>query len=249
MIRRLLALIAMTLASLPPVSAASMDGDYLYLVATVRAAPGKLADLLGWLEALEKSGFYNDADAPPPLVMRHSQGDHWDLMFVTPMGSWTDFYAAAATARREKSGARHAALLGRGQHLIAFQEDHFAFGPPFDELAAAHAGSKLYHIEMFAALPGKTEALLEQRRMENAYLAATGQATNTIFRRAAGSDIDVFTIGFHKDLAAFAAPAPATDDEKEAAAKAAGFKNRADLSFYLRSLISTHHDTLAVPVE
>lgn len=32
------------------------------------------------------------------------------------------------------------------------------------------------------------------------------------------------------------------------AAQKAGFKNRADLGFYLRSLLSRHHDTLAVPV-
>ena len=30
---------------------------------------------------------------------------------------------------------------------------------------------------------------------------------------------------------------------------AAGFKGRADISFYLRSLLSGHHDTLAVKVE
>ena len=45
------------------------------------------------------------------------------------------------------------------------------------------------------------------------------------------------------------APAPVTDEEKEAAARAAGFENLADISFYLRSLISGHHDTLAVKVK
>ena len=39
------------------------------------------------------------------------------------------------------------------------------------------------------------------------------------------------------------------ETEEEAAAIAAGFKERADISFYLRSLISGHHDTLAVKVE
>ena len=37
--------------------------------------------------------------------------------------------------------------------------------------------------------------------------------------------------------------------EKEAAARDAGFEDRADLSFYLRSLIRGHHDTLAVKVD
>lgn len=102
---------------------------------------------------------------------------------------------------------------------------------------------------MFAAASGKEGELLEQRRMENAYLAATGQRENMIFRRAAGSDVDVFTIGFHPSLEAFTAPAPANAEEKEAASKAAGFKDRADISFYLRSLISGHHDTLATKVD
>jgi len=59
----------------------------------------------------------------------------------------------------------------------------------------------------------------------------------------------VFTIGFYEDLEAFAAPPSATEDEREVAARDAGFKDRADISFYLRSLISSHHDTLAVKVE
>jgi hypothetical protein len=95
----------------------------------------------------------------------------------------------------------------------------------------------------------KTTKLLEQRRMENAYPEATGQTQNLIFRGVAGSDVDVFTIGFHADLEAFTAPAPASDEERKAAARAAGFKSRADISFYLRSLIAKHQDTRAVKLE
>ena len=86
-------------------------------------------------------------------------------------------------------------------------------------------------------------------RMENTYLASTGQTPNTIFRRAAGSDVDIFTIGFHRSFEAFAAPADVTVEEKERAARDAGFNGLADISFYLRSLISGHHDTLAVKVD
>jgi len=46
-----------------------------------------------------------------------------------------------------------------------------------------------------------------------------------------------------------AAPSDVSDDDKEAAAKKAGFKARSDISFYLRSLISGHHDTFAVKVD
>ena len=99
------------------------------------------------------------------------------------------------------------------------------------------------------AVAGKAEQLLEQRRMENNYLGATGLKPNMIFRRAAGSDVDSFTIGFHEDMEAFAAPSDVSDEDKEAAAVDAGFKARSDISFYLRTLISGHHDTLAVRVD
>ncbi len=109
--------------------------------------------------------------------------------------------------------------------------------------------SGFFHVEMFYALPGLAGDLMEQRRMENEYLAATGQVPNFIFRRSSGSDVDVFTIGCHESLETFAAPAPATDEEKQNAARDAGFDGLSDISFYLRSLISGHQDTLAVKVE
>lgn len=204
-----------------------LEGEYLYKVTTVRAATGSLSDLLDWLATRRKE---------VPFVMRHSQGDQWDLMIVTPLETW----AAYATRIRP---------VDLPERFIAFEEDHFAWGPRVAALREAYENNAFFHIEMFNAAPGKAAALLEQRRMENAYLAATEQTPNMIFRRAAGSDVDIFTIGFHEDMQAFAAPGRVSDRDKEAAAKAAGFKDRADISFYLRSLISGHHDTLAVKVE
>jgi hypothetical protein len=166
--------------------------------------------------------------------MRHSQGDQWDLMIVDAIDP-----ASAVAA---------SFLTGLGKH-IAFEEDHFAYGPPVSAVLAAYDNNSFYHIEMFKAVAGKAEELIQERRMENAYLVATGQTPNMIFRRAAGSDVDSFTIGFHKDMAAFAASSDSSDQEKEAAAIAAGFKSRDDISFYLRTLISSHHDTLAVKVD
>ena len=228
---------------------ASNEGDYLYRVETIRAAPGKLEALLDWAAAARDARYFEDAGGSFPLVMRHSQGDQWDIFVILPMESFTAFHSKARTAKRAEAAKKHAALLAAQDGLIAFEEDLFAFGPPFADVAEAYKANGLYHIEMFEAAPGAAGDLLEQRRMENAYLAATGQTQNMIFRRANGTDVDVFTIGFHKSLEAFAAPAPASDEEKEAAARAAGFKNRADISFYLRSLISGHHDTLATKVE
>jgi hypothetical protein len=230
-------------------SAEELEGNYLYKVTTIRAATGALAGLLDWEAKLNASKYYEEAGQEHPLLMRHSQGDQWDMLVIVPMQSWTDYHSRAATDKRRNASAQHAELIAAGQRFFAFYEDHFAYGPPWSALKAAYAENGFFHIEMFNAAPGKTNELLEQRRMENAYLESTGQTPNMIFRRAAGSDVDVFTIGFHRSFEAFAAPANVTAAEKERMAKAAGFKGLADISFYLRSLISAHHDTLAVKVD
>ena len=228
------------------INAEELEGDYLYKVTTIRAAVGAFSNLLDWEARLRASGYYEEAGLEAPLLMRHSQGDQWDLMVIVPMQSWTAYHSPSATDKRGKASSNFAELLAEGPPLFAFYEDHFAFGPAWTDVSAAYDENGFFHIEMFEAAPGKTDALLEQRRMENVYLSATGQTPNMIFRRAAGSDVDVFTIGFHPSFEAFAAPAPVTVDEKDRAAKAAGFDGLADISFYLRSLISGHHDTLAV---
>jgi hypothetical protein len=246
---RLAALVVIFLITLPSAFAQELSGDYLYKVSTIRAATGELSGLLDWLAELKESDYFDIANEHPPFVMRHSQGDQWDLLIITPMGSWMSYYSEAAAAARDEAMASHTELLAPGYDMIAFDEDQFAYGPSLAAVKAAYEANSFYHIEMFEAAPGKADELFGQRRMENDYLSATGQTPNIIFRRVAGSDVDVFTIGFHKSLEAFAAPASATDEEKEAAAKAAGFKDRSDISFYLRSLLSGHHDTLAVKVE
>lgn len=247
---RLVAIFASLLFGLPSIAGAeALEGDYLYKVTTIRAATGALADLLDWEAELKASEYYDDAVQERPLLMRHSQGDQWDLLVIVPMQSWTDYHSKAATQKRRNASAKHAELISAGQRLFAFYEDHFAYGPPWTALKAEYAANNFYHIEMFEAAPGKANALLEQRRMENIYLESTGQTPNMIFRRAAGSDVDIFTIGFHPSFESFAAPADVTVEEKELAARAAGFKGLSDLSFYLRSLISGHHDTFATKVD
>lgn len=249
MLTRLTAVIALSASLVSFTQASELEGDYLYRVSTLRAASGSLSELLDWMAALSESDYYGESGQEPPLVMRHSQGDQWDLMIIAPMKSWKSYYSESMTRKRNSAASTHAELLALNDTMIAFEEDHFAYGPRWPFVKAAYNDNAFYHIEMFRAAPGKAHELLTQRQMENGYLDATGQTTNLIFRRAAGSDIDVFTIGFHRSLEAFAAPASASDEEKETAAIAAGFKGRADISFYLRSLISGHHDTLAVKVE
>ncbi|GJL93140.1 hypothetical protein [Hyphococcus sp.] len=249
MLLRLLSSI-FALALLTPFAAAQeREGDYLYRVSTMRAAPGRLEELLNWFAAVKDSDFYKEAGESAPFLMRHSQGDQWDLLLITPMGSMQAFYKDNRIKKRDRAAGIIPTVAADPSDLIAFSEDMFANGPSLEVIKAAYESNTLFHIEMFHAAPGKYSELVQQRRMENAYLAATGQTQNMIFVNHTGSDVDVFTIGFHKSLQAFAEPSPATAEESESAAIAAGFKDRADISFYLRSLISSHHDTLAVKVE
>lgn len=248
MIRILVAFTWLFAFSASPI-ASELEGNYLYKVSAVRAAPGSMSDLLDWIAALKASDYFEDAGEEPPFVMRHSQGDQWDLLIISPMGNWPDYFSDDSISNRAAASAKYAKLLASGDTLLAFDEDHFAYGPSLVAFSVAYGDNDFYHIEMFEAAPGKSDELFEQRRMENNYLSATGQTANMIFSRAAGSDVDVFTIGFHKSFEAFAAPGNVSDADKEAAAIAAGFKGRSDISFYLRSLISGHHDTLAVKVD
>ena len=135
-----------------PAHAGELEGDQLYRVTTVRAAVGSLPDLLDSIAA-RRTG------ERPPLVMRHSQGDHWDLMIITAV---------------DQDSALEPGFLAPSFELIAFEEDHYAYGPSW---------------------------------------------------------VDV------------------SDEGKESAAIDAGFKERSDIPVYLRSLISGHHDTLAVRVD
>ena len=82
------------------------DNSYLYKVTLVQAAPGKLTELI----ELNKARFpdLKSAGDETPLWIRHSQGDHWDLMILYPMGSYTDYYQSERIARRSKAESRTA---------------------------------------------------------------------------------------------------------------------------------------------
>jgi len=106
----------------------------------------------------------------------------------------------------------------------------------------------MFHVEMFAGLPGKRDELLEQRRMENRYYEFLNRPQNVIFTRESGSNWDAMTIGFHESLEAFAAAGNRyTQEQQNAAAIHAGFESVDDIGPYLRSLLSYHNDTIGVP--
>lgn len=218
----------------------------LYRATLLQAAPGKLLEVID----LYKSGWPGTKDSgdEPPLAMRHSQGDRWDLLLLFPMGSFTDYYARDRVLRREKASAAARADLARLAADIAWQEDVFVSGPMLGEVRARLGDSGFFHVEMFQALPGKRAELYRQRAMENAYSKSLDLPENLIFVREAGAAWDVFTVGGYRDLKHYAESADLPAARQEDAAKAAGFEGARFIGPYLRTLIALHHDTLAVAI-
>lgn len=230
---RLLAIIAIGLSLCTPMAKAED-----YLVSQLRAAPGQFPALLQLVQNSDLT-FYNGS---PPLLMRHSQGNHWDLMVIQKFNS--------GCARHEACRTMMSGFTYEVRQLVDFELSFTAQSETnWETLQQMNVGTSLYHIEMFSAAAGKHGALLRQRRIENDYLARTGQVTNVIFTVDLGSDIDVFTVGFHESLKTFAESPDLSAETFEKAARDAGFKNRADISFHLRELIVSHHDTLATKVQ
>jgi len=226
------------------VSTRASAPTYLYKTKLIQAAPGKLLDLI----ALHKASLseYQRAGDEQPLIMRHSQGDRWDLLLLIPMKSYADYYSPDRVSKRNQ-------ILEDSQDkldaLIAWQEDVFVYGPPLADIQKAFASSGFFHVEMFDALAGKQSELIKEREMENAYLKSLKRPENLIFVRDQGASWDLFTIGAYRDLKHFAESAGIPEADQEAAAKAAGFEAANRIGPYLRTLISLHHDTLAVSVK
>ena len=205
-----------------------------YWITQYRAAPGNFPALL----ELVSSTDWQSLDKGRPIFMRHSQGNHWDLMLVS-----TPCVSSACLRAMREFGDKTGTLVDFEQSFMAWSDT------PWTEVRRQAKNAGLFHIEMFHAAAGKLGALQRQRKIENTYLAATDQKENIIFDVQFGSDIDIFTIGFHESMTSFASQGPSSPEAAEKAAVEAGFKNRADISFHLRELIVGHQDTLAVPVK
>ena len=221
----------------PPVS----EQSYLYRASFVRAAPGKLLDLIALykdqMPALDTSG------EERPFWWRHTQGDQWDLMLLFPMGSYTEYYSPERVTRRNK------VQQGSSFHpFTAWQEDLLVMGPPLEKVAGEFKDSAYFHIEIFRALPGKHKELLKEREMENAYQMDIGRPENLIFTRDQGAAWDLFTLGCYRDLEHWASSYDVPKEKREAAARQAGFESPDAIGPYMRSLIFMHRDTMGVAI-
>ncbi|MFQ5705162.1 MAG: hypothetical protein ACE5HT_14230 [Gemmatimonadales bacterium] len=235
------------LAAAIAVSPTQADTTYLYRTLLVQAAPGQLLDVIEMYR--NRVPVYKASSDHPPFMLRHSQGDHWDLMLIFPIGSMSEFYSSKKVLQRRRAAREAGKSEAEFQHelgqRVLWREELFAKGPPLDKMEATMTRGAFYHVEMFVALAGKRDALFREREMENQYLAQLGRNENLLFTRAGGAAWDCFTIGVYENLRDFAASGDNPPDLQQAAALAAGFEGRDRIGTYLRTLILRHHDTLA----
>lgn len=223
---------------------AQQANDVFYKVITIRARPGKLLELIDVIKADLKN--YERAGIEKPFLMRHSQGDQWDLLLIYPIKDLGNHFSEPEMDKRRNNSASLDQGYGRPYYrLVSWQEESIATGPSLEEFNERFNRFDYYHVEMFQALAGKQEELLEQREMENVYLQEIGRDTNLIFTKVFGGEVDIFTLGFYRDIKHFAESADIPIEKEDAAAKKAGFESVYTIGSYLRSLLLKHHDTLA----
>jgi hypothetical protein len=219
--------------------------QYLYKASLVQAAPGKLVELIELFKSRAAADRAHNSADESPLWMRHSQGDRWDLLVLLPMGSYSAYFRPERVAARQQLD-RSVDWDGKRQLIVAWQEDVFVYGPPVQELRQGFVNANFFHVEMFHALPGKHTDLYREREMENAFSRALKQPENFIFVRDQGAAWNLFTIGCFRDLKHYAGSGDVPPQDRESAAKAAGFESADRVGPYLRQFIADHHDTLAV---
>lgn len=222
----------------------------LYRFVFIQAAPGKLLDVIDMYR--KRIPVITAGGDEAPFIIRHSQGDRWDLVVIYPSGSFTSYYSADRVRRRtdaaNASGVSNAQFAKQFYDLVSWHEDVYVEGPPLQVFRDYVKDLGLLHIEMFQALAGKRDLLIEERRMETAFNIARSRPGALIFTHEQGAAWDVITMDGFRNWRHYAESETIPQEVSDAAAKKAGFANMDAIGPYMRSLIALHHDTLGTPV-
>ena len=230
---------------------AQQPATELYRFVFVQAAPGRLLDLIDLYR--KRIPVITAGGDEAPYIIRHSQGDRWDLAVIYPSGSFTSYYGVDRMSRRTKaaeaSGVTNAQFAKQFYDLVAWHEDVYVEGPPLPVFRDYVKDLGLLHLEMFQALAGKRDALIEERRMESAFNIARSRPGALLFTHEQGAAWDVISLDGFRNWRHYAESETIPQEVSDAAAKKAGFANMDAISPYMRSLIALHHDTLGTPVK
>jgi hypothetical protein len=150
-------------------AAQTAQGAELYHVHFVKAAPGKLVEMV---EAYVNAP--RDPQSPaPPVILRHRQGDDWHLMVLRPLGAEATLRAAVPPSSELQQFVTRTRPL-RGQH-----NDTFAIGPAWAEAqkmlgegAEPSSGARpVYIVTVYRSLPDhrdQLEGVLRKQAAEDA---------------------------------------------------------------------------------
>jgi hypothetical protein len=207
-------------AAAQPVFAQASDAQELYHLHFVKAAPGKLADLIA---------VYQNAPVPAgeqkPVILRHREGDDWDLLVVTPYGKADHTISAAAPS------ADVMALYAKVRASAERHTDSFAAGPAWSEAQKAFAGDGIYVVGVYRSANGHRDQLVETLKK----IAASGPAGRTLsLRHVEGGPFDIIQITRYDSWNDIDAP-PAQNS---------GFASPQAASLELRQHMAEHHDTI-----
>jgi len=220
--------------------------DQLYKVSLLRAKPGSLLELIDILK--KDMALYESNQDVKPYLLRHSQGDQWDLMLIFPIPSLGIYFGMGESANVMNRNWLENPYSDPFYDLVSFQEEAIVKGTEAVAFEKSLEEFGLFHIEIFTSLVGKQKELLEQRKAENVFYAEIDHRPNFIFTRVFGPSWDNFTIGGYIDMHDFAGP-DVPFEKEDAAAKKAGFEGVNFIGSYLRELLAGHHDTLAWKVD
>jgi hypothetical protein len=241
--------LALALAAAPPPQTTAPSELYRFVM--IQAAPGRLLDLIDLYK--KRLPVIAAGGDELPYIVRHSQGDRWDLLVIYPSGSFTSYYSADRMRRRDaaatNSGVTGAQFAKQFYDLVAWHEDVYVEGPPLRVFRDYVKDLGLLHLEMFQSLAGKRDTLIDERKMESAFNKARSRPAALLFTHEQGAAWDVITLDGFRNWRHYAESETIPVELSEAAAKEAGFANVDAIGPYLRSLIALHHDTLGTPVK
>ena len=223
-----------------------MSQNQTYQIKLIRAAPGALQSLIDDLKS--DSQTLTDAGQDAPYLIRHSQGDQWDLMIISSVESIESHFGSTNQSILSSTKVFGKAYGDPIFDKISWMEESFVDGPDKATFKSLMTENDFYHLEIFTALAGKQSELLKQREMENVYLDELNRKPNFVFTRIAGASWDIFTLGVYKDIMEYASSGNIPFETEDEAAKVAGFESVTTIGTYLRELLLEHHDTLGKAV-
>ena len=115
-----------SLVFLGPITASAEDEAGEYVISLYQAATGKQLELLKWMA--EQDEIRAEAGLPPAQIFAHIDGDSWDYLVISPVG--TDEQDAAFAEAAKKRGWKVGFAGGlKFRTMIHTHTDTVAWGP------------------------------------------------------------------------------------------------------------------------